>query len=232
MTSRRAVQYWVIPPQADAEFAARMESVLDVYQRPYDAAHPVVCMDEQPVQLSRHTRQPVAATKDHPARIDYEYERAGTACIFMFSEPLAGWRQVTAQPRRTKVDWACEVAELLDGPYRECERITLVCDNLNTHTPGAFYEAFAPRYARDYVRRIEFCYTPKHGSWLNIAECELSALTRQAMRHERFGDLAALRQRIAAWTQATNEQQRGVDWQMDITAARTKLKSIYPKIIS
>ena len=134
--TRRKIEYWVIPPQADAEFAANMEQVLDLYQKPYDPDCPVVCMDEQPVQLVRETRPPMAATKQRPRRVDYEYERAGTASVFLFSEPLAGWRQATARARRRKVDWALEVAGLLEGRYADCEKITLVCDNLNTHTKG------------------------------------------------------------------------------------------------
>ena len=230
MNSRRKLDYWVIPPAADAEFVASMEEVLDVYQRPYTAEQPVVCMDEQPVQLTREKRQPIAATTEHPARVDYEYERAGTACIFMFSEPLAGWRQATARAQRRKTDWAEEVAELLDGRYANCERITLVCDNLNTHTKGAFYEAFPAEYARAYVKRIDFCYTPKHGSWLNIAECELSALTRQSLKGLRIATLPELTDHIHHWSNATNDKQRGVDWQMQVADARIKLKSVYPKI--
>src|SRR6056297_2586157 len=165
MTNRN-IDYWVIPPECDAEFVAHMENVLETYEKPYDPAHPVICMDEQPVQLIKESRQPIPATKDHPKRVDYEYERNGTASIFMFCEPLGGWRQATAREHRTKFDWAQEVASLLDGRYADCERITLVCDNLNTHTMGAFYEAFEPAQARSYVRRINFCFTPKHGSWL------------------------------------------------------------------
>ena len=139
--TRRKIEYWVIPPEADAEFVAHMEQVLDLYQRPYDPDCPVVCMDEQPVQLVKETRPPVAATKARPRRVDYEYERAGTASVFLFSEPLAGWRQATARARRTKADWAVEVAGLLEGRYADCPRVTLVCDNLNTHTKGAFAPA-------------------------------------------------------------------------------------------
>jgi len=149
--TNRAIDYWVIPPECDAEFVAHMENVLETYEKPYDRAHPVICMDEQPVQLIKETRQPIPATKDHPKRVDYEYERNGTASIFMFCEPLGGWRQATAREHRTKFDWAQEVASLLDGRYADCERITLVCDNLNTHTMGAFYEAFEPAQARSYV---------------------------------------------------------------------------------
>ena len=202
--TRRKIEYWVIPPQSDAEFVASMEQVLDLYQKPYDPDCPVVCMDEQPVQLVKETRAPMAATKNRPRRVDYEYERAGTASVFLFSEPLAGWRQATARARRTKVDWALEVAGLLEGRYADCEKITLVCDNLNTHTKGAFYKVFEPTRARQLVRRIEFCYTPKHGSWLNIAENELSSLTRQCVRGRRIGDLGTLHGEVSAWSTDVN----------------------------
>lgn len=161
MTNKSKIEYWVIPPEADAEFVACMEEVLDTYQQPYDVAHPVICMNEQPIQLTKQTRPVVEATKDHPRWVDYEYERAGTACIFMFCEPLAGWRAATARPQRKKTDWAEEVAKLLDGRYADYQQVTLVCDNLNTHTKGAFYEAFPPAVAREYVKRINFCYTPQ-----------------------------------------------------------------------
>jgi hypothetical protein len=229
--TKRNIQYWVIPPEADAEFVANMENVLETYQKPYALAHPVVCMDEQPVQLVKETRKPIPATKDRPRRVDYEYERNGTASIFMFAEPLAGWRQATAREQRTKSDWAQEVAALLDGRYADCDRITLVCDNLNTHTPGAFYEVFEPAKARAYVRRIQFCFTPKHGSWLNIAENELSSMTRQCLNGRRLGELAQLREEIGAWSTDVTDTQRGVDWQMTIDDARCKLKSVYPKIL-
>jgi hypothetical protein len=229
MTNRK-IQYWVIPPEADAEFVAHMEEVLETYGKPYNPAIPVLCMDEQPVQLIKETRQPIAATAEHPRRVDYEYERAGTASIFMFTEPLSGWREATARPSKTKVDWAIEMARLLEGRYARCEKVILVCDNLNTHTKGAFYEAFEPERARQLVRRIEFCYTPKHGSWLNIAENELSSLTRQCIAGRRIGDLETLQVEIAAWSEDVNQTQRGVDWQMKIDDARCKLKSVYPKI--
>lgn len=220
----------MIPPRADAEFAANMENVLETYARPYDPAWPVLCMDEQPAQLVRETRCPIGATKDRPRRVDHEYERAGTASIFMFCEPLAGWRRSTARPRRAKADWALEVAELLEGRYADCERVTLVCDNLNTHTRGAFYEAFEPARARALVSRIDFCHTPKHGSWLNAAESELSCMTRQCLKHRRIGDIETLRREIAAWSADINDAQRGVDWHMGTDDARRKLKSVYPQI--
>ena len=228
--TKRKIEYWVIPPESDAEFVAQMEEVLAVYERAYDRAHPVLCMDEQPIQLIGETRVPMEATKNHPQRVDYEYERLGTASIFMFAEPLSGFRQARARERRTKVDWAQEVADLLDTRYAESDRVTLVCDNLNTHTKGAFYEAFEPDQARRYVRRLEFCYTPKHGSWLNVAECELSCMTSQCLRGRRIGDVEFLDSEIGVWSEKTNEKQRGVEWQFKIDDARRKLKRLYPKI--
>jgi hypothetical protein len=230
--TQRKIQYWVIPPEANAEFVASMEEVLETYAQPPDPRRPVVCMDEQPVQLLKETRVPIPATKHHPRRMDYEYERAGTASIFLFCEPHSGWREVHVRAQRTKIDWAREVAHLLDTRYQRTEKVVLVCDNLNTHTKGAFYEAFPPEQARSYVRRLEFCYTPKHGSWLNIAENELSSLTRQCLRSRRLGDLPTLRAETTAWHQASNAKQRGVDWRFQISDARAKLKNLYPKIVS
>lgn len=227
--TRRAIAYWVIPPEQDAEFVANMEEVLETYHRPYDPARPVVCMDEQPIQLLKETRAPLPATVDHPVRVDYEYERNGTASIFMFCEPLAGFRQATARAQRTKADWAHEVANLLDTKYVHGEQITLVLDNLNTHTKGAFYEAFNPEQARNYLNRIQFCYTPKHGSWLNIAECELSCLTSQCLDGRRISELDDLHREIGVWSDKTNAKQRGVDWQFKLDDARIKLKRLYPK---
>jgi hypothetical protein len=229
MTNRK-IEYWVIPPAADAEFAACMEDVLETYAQPYDPARPVLCMDEQPVQLLKETRTPIPPTKEHGRRVDYEYERAGTANIFMFTEPLAGWREVAVRPTKTKLDWAVEMARLLEGRYAQCEKVILVSDNLNTHTKGAFYEAFEPERARQLVRRLDFRHTPKHGSWLNIAENELSSLTRQCVTGRRFGDVETLRDETAAWSSDVNTTQRGVEWQMKIDDARVKLISIYPKI--
>jgi hypothetical protein len=227
--TKRKIEYWVIPPEADAEFVAQMEEVLELYAKPYDPQHPVVCMDEQPVQLIGETRVPIPATTAHPARVDYEYERKGTASIFMFAEPLSAFRQATARPHRTKEDWALEVAHLLDTRYANCETVTLVSDNLNTHTKGAFYEAFPPEKARGYVRRLNFVHTPKHGSWLNVAECELSCLTSQCLAGRRIGEPELLQSEIDNWSQKTNAKQRGVDWQYKVEDARTKLKRLYPK---
>jgi hypothetical protein len=207
-----------------------MEEVLDVYARPYNRRRPVLCMDEQPIQLLRETRTPIAGTKKHPRRVDYEYERAGTASIFMFCEPLAGWRQVCVRERRTKVDWAQEMEGLLQTRYRSGEKVVLVCDNLNTHTKGAFYEAFKPARARSLVQRLEFCHTPKHGSWLNIAENELSSMTRQCVTGRRFATIEELSTQTTAWHEHSNSRQRTVDWQFKVDDARVKLKSIYPKL--
>jgi hypothetical protein len=229
--TKRKIEYWVIPPEADGEFVAAMEDVLDVYAQPYDKSVPVLCMDEQPVQLLKETRVPVAATKDHPRRVDYEYERAGTASIFMFCEPLSGWREVAVRERRTKIDWAREMEELLRTRYASADKVRLVCDNLNTHTKGAFYDAFEPDKARALLSRLEFHYTPKHGSWLNIAENELSSMTRQCMKDRRIATIEELRKETAAWHSAINNRQRGVDWQFRIDDARVKLRSVYPKII-
>ena len=207
-----------------------MEEVLDVYARPYNRRRPVLCMDEQPIQLLKETRTPIAGTKNHPRRVDYEYERAGTASIFMFCEPLAGWRQVCVRERRTKVDWAQEMESLLQTRYRSVEKVVLVCDNLNTHTKGAFYEAFKPARARSLVQRLEFCHTPKHGSWLNIAENELSSMTRQCVTGRRFATIEELSTQTTAWHEHSNSRQRTVDWQFKVDDARVKLKSIYPKL--
>ena len=147
MTNRK-IEYWVIPPESDAEFVASMEEVLDIYAMPYDPDCPVVCMDEQPIQLFKETRTPISATAKHAKGVNYEYERAGTANIFMFTEALAGWREVAVRVTKTKFDWAVEMARILEGRYADCEKVILVCDNLNTHTKGAFYEAFDPERAR------------------------------------------------------------------------------------
>jgi hypothetical protein len=162
--------------------------------------------------------------------VGYEYKRAGVTNVFMFAEPLANWRQVSVRKRKTKVDWALEMGALLEGRYVECEKVIVVCDNLNTHTIGAFYEVFEPARVRALVSRIEFHFTPKHGSWLNIAENELSCLTSQCVSGRRIGSEEELREETTAWYEEINSLQRGVEWQMKIDDARIKLKSIYPKI--
>ena len=221
----------MIPPKQNSEYVACMEDVLDTYCLPYDPDWPVLCMDEQPIQLLKETRTPIAATLNHPRRVDYEYERAGTASIFMFTEPLIGWRQVSTREHRTKVDWAIEMADLLNGRYAKAKKVILVCDNLNTHTKGAFYEVFPPEEARRLVERIEFHYTPKHGSWLNIAENELSSMTGQCLKDRKMTDIDMLREETSAWATNSNEKQRGVNWQFKVENARQKLRSLYPKNI-
>jgi hypothetical protein len=228
--TKRMIEYWVIPPDCDAEFVAAMEQVLQTYEKPYDPKRPVLCMDEQPVQLLKETRIPIAATKDHAKRVDYEYERNGTASIFMFAEPLAGYREATARSQRTKADWAIEVARQLDTRYVDCNQVTLLMDNLNVHTRGAFYEAFDPEHALGYLDRLNFVFTPKHGSWLNVAECELSCLTSQCISGRRLGELETLQSEIGIWSAKTTAKQRGVDGQFTIDKARAKLKRLYPKI--
>jgi len=206
-----------------------MEDVLELYQRPYDPQFPVVCMDEQPVQLVKETRQPLRARPGRLRRYDYEYERAGTASIYLFTETLRGWRQVNARQRRTAVDWAQELRSLLVERYAKAEKVILVCDNLNTHKVASLYEAFAPAEARRLAQRVEIHYTPKHGSWLNVAECELSILSRHCLRG-RTGSIAALRRKVVPWASERNRRQRGVDWQFSTADARIKLKRLYPHV--
>ena len=218
----------MIPPKQDGEFVAAMEDVLEVYKRPYDSKRPVVCMDEQPMQLIKETRIPLPPEPGAPARFDYEYERNGTANNFMFTEPLGDWRRVSVRERKTKVDWAHEIKHLLDVERPEAEVVVLVADNLNTHTPGALYAAFAPEEARRLLERLEIHYTPKHGSWLNIAEIELSVLTKQCLAR-RMPDLGTLRHEVAAWQQTRNEARKSVVWQFTTEKARVKLKRLYPQ---
>ena len=206
-----------------------MEDVLELYQEPYDPKRPVVCMDEQPRQLIREVRRPLLGGPGRPARYDYEYERAGTANLFLFCEPLAGWRRVEATERRTRTDWAHQVRRLLECDYPEAERVRLVLDNLNTHNAASLYEAFEPAEARRLARRLEFHHTPRHGSWLNVAEVELSALSKQCLQ-ERIPDIEALRRRVAQWSRRRNAEQKGVDWQFTTDDARVKLKRLYPHI--
>lgn len=205
-----------------------MEDVLEVYHRPYNPAVPVVCMDEKPYQLLGHARDPIPATPGHDLKEDSEYVRHGTCSIFVWAEPLAGRRRVDARPRRTRVDWAAELDELLTVDYPDAERVVLVMDNLNTHTLGSLYEAFSPAKARALAERLEIHHTPKHGSWLNIAEIELSRLTRQCL-DRRIDDLDLLNTELAAWQTATNADQRQVDWQFSTNDARIKLRHLYPK---
>jgi hypothetical protein len=204
-----------------------MEDVLDVYCRPYDPRVPQVCMDETSKQLLGEVRPPEPVIRGHPAHVDNEYRRLGTANLFLFCEPLQGWRQVRVTERRTKVDWALAIRELVDVQYPEAERIVLVMDNLNTHTPASLYEAFEPAEAKRLADKLEIHATPKHGSWLNIAEIELSVLARQCL-DRRIDSLATLTREAAAWQADRNASQRGIDWRFTTADARVKLKRLYP----
>lgn len=205
-----------------------MEDVLEVYKRPYDEKRPVVCMDEQPTQLIKETRVPLPPSPGTAARFDYEYERNGTANNFMFTEPLGNWRRVSVREHKTKVDWALEIKTLLDVDYPAAEAVVLGMDNLNTHTRGARYEAFPPEEARRLLERLEIHYTPKHGSWLNIAEIELSVFTGQCLdRH--IPDVHTLRDEASAWEKTRNAARKSVDWQFTPEKARVKLKRLYPQ---
>ncbi|MGH3750148.1 MAG: IS630 family transposase [Micromonosporaceae bacterium] len=219
---------WTIPPKQNAEFVARMEDVLAVYARGYNQTRPVVCMDEKPYQLLGQARDPIPAAPGRDLREDSEYVRHGTCSIFCWVEPLAGWRRLDAQPRRTKVDWAHQVRQMLTVDYPDAEQVVLVMDNLNTHTIGSLYEAFEPKDAFALAQRLEIHHTPKHGSWLNIAEIELSALTRQCL-DRRIDDLDLLNTELAAWQNAVNANQRQVQWHFTTANARTRLRHLYPK---
>ena len=208
-----------------------MEDVLAVYERPYDPRYPVVCMDEQPTQLIEATRTPIAGYPGQVERYDYEYKRNGTAVNFLFTEPLADWRKVTVRERRTQVDWGQEIQGLLEEDYPDAEKVILVCDNLNTHTIASLYAAFPPAMARRLVERVELHFTPKHGSWLNIAEIELSILTGQCL-DRRIPSLEALRKETDAWGRRRNTEEKTVDWQFTTADARIKLKRLYPQFKS
>ncbi|MEF3306293.1 IS630 family transposase [Paenibacillus sp. GYB003] len=219
---------WCIPPEQNAAFVAAMEDVLDIYQLPYDADCPVICMDEKPYQLLDEARQPIPMKPAKPLREDSEYVRNGTCSIFLFTEPLAGWRHVTVRPQRTRIDWAEQVRELLEIYYPKAPRIKLVMDNLNTHSIASLYQAFEPEIARRLAKRLEIHYTPKHGSWLNIAEIELSVMTSQCLGR-RIPSISELDRELSAWESVRNQSQRGVDWQFTTSDARIKLKRLYPQ---
>ena len=221
---------WCIPPEQDAAFVCQMEQVLEVYKRPYDRKRPVVCMDEQPKQLISEVNRPLSIAAGQPARVDYEYVREGVCTVWMFVEPLGGWRNAPVTETKTAVDWAQQVKQLVDDPrYRRAERITLVCDNLNTHGLASLYQAYAPAEALRIVRKLELVHTPKHGSWLNIAESELSVLTRQCL-DRRIAERDTVRTEACVWARARNTKQTGVDWQFTTADARVKLKQLYPKV--
>jgi hypothetical protein len=203
-----------------------MERVLDVYRRPYNADVPVVCMDETPRQLIRETRTPIPARPGRAERQDYEYERCGVCNVFMASEPLAGTRMTKVTERKTKVDWARFLQDIA-GRYRDAQKITLVMDNLNTHSPGALYETFPPEQAKALWDRFEFVYTPKHGSWLNVAEIELNVMIGQCL-DRRIDSMPELRKQVAAWQERRDQIRAKVNWQFTAEDARVKLKRLYP----
>lgn len=207
-----------------------MEQVLEVYRRPYDEKYPVVCMDEQPKQLIGETRQSLPTQPGHPKKIDYVYTRHGMGVLWLFVEPLAGWRTVRVTERKTAVDWAHQVRALVDDPrYAQAKRITLVCDQLNTHALASLYAAFEPTEAARLVHKLELVHSPKHGSWLNMAEPELSVLTRQCLRR-RIAKASTIASEAMQWAQDRNAQQIGTDWHFTTKQARIKLKYLYPKI--
>jgi hypothetical protein len=223
--------YWCIPPEQNAAFVAAMEDVLAVYARPYNPDRPVVCMDEKPFQLLENVRKPIPMKEGKIEKVDNEYIREGTCSIFIFTEPLAGWRYAEAFPHRTKKDWAHRVKWVIDTRYAEAEKVVLVMDNLNTHVISSLYEAFPPEEAFRLAQRLEIHYTPKHGSWLDIAEVELSALASQCLGERRISSIEALNKELAAWEVKRNTTQKGVDWHFTTTEARIKLKRLYPIIL-
>jgi transposase len=224
------VKGWVIPPHQNSQFVAAMEQVLDIYKMPYNKDYPVVCMDESPKQLIKETRIPVAMKPGQDARIDFEYERCGVANIFMASEPLKGKRYVEVTERKTKIDWAEFVKKIADEWYPEVKKIVLVMDNLSTHKPSALYEAFCPQEAKRIWDRFEFVYTPKHGSWLNMAEIELNVLMGQCLKR-RIDSMKTIIKEVIAWQNHRNNKKAVINWQFTNNKARIKLKRLYPTLI-
>ena len=224
-------EMWCIPPHQNAEFVAHMEDVLAVYAKEYDEDCPVVCMDEKPFQLLEERYQPIPMNADnHKLKQDCAYERMGTCSIFMFTEPLAGWRHVSALARRTRHDWANQVKQLLDEEYPAAEKIVLVMDNLNTHSVSSLYETFPPDEAFRLSQRLELHFTPVHGSWLNIAEIELSAMTAQCLGKRRIPTIDDLNRELSAWHTNRNALQKGGDWLFTADDARIRLKHLYPVV--
>lgn len=218
---------WCIPPAQNAAFVAAMEDVLAVYARPVDPARPLVCFDEAGKELQAHVRPPQPPTRGRPAREDSEYRRHGSANLFCWCAPHLGWRQIGVTDRRTAQDWAEAMRRLVDEFFPAAARILLVLDNLNTHTAAALYATFPPAEARRIWTQLEVHYTPKHGSWLNMAELELSALAQQCL-HRRIADAATLAAEVTAWTEERNAAGVTIDWHFTTEAARTKLRHLYP----
>ena len=222
---------WCIPPQHSAEFVYYMEDVLAVYCRPYDPQRPVVCLDETFKQLIGETREPLPPRPGAVERYDHVYVRNGVASLFLACEPLAGWRHVAVTGHRCRADWAQFVRDLLDGRYREADCLTLVMDQLNTHSAASLYEAFPPQEARRLAERLDIHHTPKHGSWLNMAEIELSALARQSLSR-RLARQDTLERRVADWEAERNTAGTPIKWQFTTADARVKLRSLYPSFQS
>ena len=218
---------WCIPPDANAEFAWRMEDVLSVYKLPHDPKRPVVCMDEASKQLIAEVREPQGLAPGKVRRQDYEYERRGTCNLFLFFEPLRGWRRVWVTGQRRKVEWACCVKALLEENFRNVEKVVLVCDNLNTHTGGALYQAYPPREAKALCDRLEFHPTPKHGSWLNMAETELSILRGDCL-NRRMESAEFVASEVKSWEDDRNAREAKVRWRFTLEEARVKLEKVYP----
>lgn len=208
-----------------------MEQVLDVYKMHYNASFPVVCMDESPKQLIKETRLPLTMKPGQEKKVDFEYERCGVCNIFMANEPLAGKRYVEVKNTKTKKDWALFIKELADTHYKSATKIKLVMDNLNTHSPSALYEVFEPEEAKRVWDRYEFIYTPKHGSWLNMAEIELNVLNRQCL-NRRIANIETIKDEVKAWSESRNNMNAKINWQFTTNDARVKLKTLYPKIES
>jgi hypothetical protein len=223
------VKGWVIAPEKNSEFVANMECVLDVYKRPYDADFPVVCMDESPKQLIEEGRSSITMKPGQEARVDYEYVRHGVVNIFMANEPLKGKRFVEVTEFKTKKDWATFIKGIADEQYPTAKKITLVMDNFKTHTASAFYETFEPEEAKRLWDRFEFIYTPKHGSWLNMAEIELHVLNGQCLNRH-IPTMEKINQEVEAWTMHRNNQVHKINWQFTNKDARIKLKKLYPSI--
>ena len=222
---------WCIPPKQNAEFVAHMEDVLEVYSRPFNENIPVICMDEKPFQLLGEYLEPIKMSENnHSVKYDSEYVRKGSCSIFMFTEPLGQWREAHALPSRTAVDWAKQLKWLIDEAYPNAEKIVLVMDNLNTHATSSFYKAFSPEEAFRLSQKLEIHYTPKHGSWLDIAEIELSALTVQCLLGVRIPSVDDLNTKLNDWYLTRNTKQKGVSWHFSNSDARIKLKHLYPNI--
>jgi hypothetical protein len=222
---------YCIPANENADFVCHMEDVLDVYKLPYNPEYPQICMDETNKQLLKETRKPIAAKPGSVEKYDYAYKRNGVANIFMFCEPLTGWCNVKVTDQRTRTDWAHAIKELVDVHYPNAKKILLVCDNLNTHSGASLYKTFLPNEAKRILNKLEFHYTPKHGSWLNIAELMLSIYSRQCLRR-RIPDKPTLRKETTAWYIDRNRKNKKVDWRFTTDDARIKLKRLYPLILS